>query len=142
MGGGTCRNLAVGVAMAAFVSACASPDIDRAAANFDAASYSGDLAECRGSSAAMFMLSGFAGALAGSAIGALEGAQAGLVAGDSAEGAVIGSAVGGVIGLGVGTYDYLSKRDDELARCLRDKGYVVNAASGVDPIPWTDPGPS
>ena len=64
MGGGICRNLAVGVAIAAFLSACASPDIDRSAANFDAASYSEDLAECRGGSAATFMLSGFAGALA------------------------------------------------------------------------------
>ena len=44
------------------------------------------LSDCRGGSVAVFMLSGFTGALAGSAIGAMEGAMNGAIYGDSAEG--------------------------------------------------------
>lgn len=115
---------AVAIAAAALLSACAGPEIDRSAANFDERSYSEDLAECRGGSVAVFVASGFTGAVAGSAIGAMEGAMSGAIHGDSAEGALIGSVVGGVIGMGVGAYDALATQDEELARCLRGKGYA------------------
>ena len=115
-------------AIAALLSACASPDIDRSAASFDETAYHDDLAECRGGSATTFMVNGVAGAIVGSALGAFEGAKTGAVSGGSAEGALIGSVVGSVIGVGVGTYKSVSEQDEELARCLRDKGYALNAA--------------
>ena len=122
------RSAALCIAIAALLSACASPDIDRSSANFDETSYHDDLAECRGGSAATFMVNGVTGAIVGSAIGAFEGATSGAVSGGSAEGALVGSAVGSVIGVGVGTYKSVSKRDEEAARCLRDKGYALDAA--------------
>ena len=118
------HKIAVAMAAAAFLSACASPEIDRSAATFDDEAYSVALSECRGGSAAMFMLSGFTGAVAGSAIGAMEGATNGAIHGDSAEGAAIGAVVGGVLGLGVGAYAAVSAQDEELGRCLREKGYA------------------
>ena len=124
MRGMNCRHIAV--AVAAFLSACAGPDVDRTAATFDEQAYSVALADCRGGSAAIFVLSGFTGAMAGSAIGAAEGAMNGAIHGDSAEGAAIGAAVGGVLGLGIGAWDALAARDEELGRCLREKGYAPN----------------
>ena len=122
------RNAALCIAIPVLLSACASPDIDRSAANFDETAYHDDLAECRGGSTTTFMVNGVAGALVGSALGAFEGAKSGAVSGGSAEGALIGSVVGSVIGVGVGTYKSVSKQDEEVERCLRDKGYVLDAA--------------
>ena len=122
------RNAALCIAIAALLSACASPDIDRSTANFDETAYHDDLAECRGGSATAFMVNGVAGAIVGSALGAFEGAKSGAVSGGSAEGALIGSVVGSMVGIGVGTYKSVSEQDEELARCLRDKGYVLDAA--------------
>ena len=96
------RNAAVSIAVAALLSACASPHFDRSAANFDETAYHDDLAECRGGSATTFMMNGVAGAIVGSALGAFEGAKTGITGGSSAEGALIGSAVGGVIGVSIG----------------------------------------
>ncbi len=41
---------------------------------------------------------------------------------------MIGTIVGGVVGLGVGAFGSVSERDEELAQCLRDKGYVMDTA--------------
>lgn len=41
---------------------------------------------------------------------------------------MIGTIVGGVVGLGVGAYNSVSEQDEELARCMRDKGYMIEAA--------------
>ena len=122
------RNAAVCIAIAALLSACASPDIDRSTASFDETAYHDDLAECRGGSATTFMVNGVAGALVGSAFGAFEGATSGAVSGGSAEGALIGSVVGSVIGVGIGAYKSVSEQDEEVVRCLRDKGYLLNSA--------------
>ncbi len=113
---------------AGLLSACASVDVDRSVASFDEDAYEEDLAQCRDESGAMFALRGVGGALVGSAIGFVEGVGLGATAGDSAEGAVIGTIVGGVVGLGVGAYSSVSEQDEELARCMRDKGYVIEAA--------------
>ena len=121
------HRIAVAIAAAAFLSACASPEIDRSAATFDEEAYSVALSECRGGSVAAFMLSGFTGAVAGSAIGAMEGAANGAIHGDSSEGAAIGAAVGGVIGMGIGAWDALAMREEELGRCLLEKGYTSRA---------------
>ena len=40
---------------------------------------------------------------------------------------MIGTIVGGVVGLGVGAFGSVSERDEELAQCMRDKGYVLDA---------------
>ncbi len=96
------RHLIAATVGAVLLTACANVDVDRSAASFDEATYTNDLAECRGGSATTFMVNGLAGAVVGSALGALEGAQTGITGGNSAEGAVIGSVVGSVIGVGVG----------------------------------------
>ncbi len=121
------RKIAASLAAAAFLSACASPEIDRSAAGFDEEPYSLALAECRGGSVVAFMFHGFTSALAGSAIGAAEGTICCSYGANSAEGALIGSIVGGAIGLGIGAYDALAEQDEDLGQCLREKGYAVNA---------------
>ena len=113
---------------AGLLSACANVDVDRSAASFDETIYADDLAECQGGPASIMALNGLGGAMVGSAYGFVEGAWLGASAGDSAEGAVIGTIVGGVVGLGVGAYDSVSEQDEELARCMRKKGYVLDAA--------------
>ena len=113
---------------AGLLSACATVDVDESAESFDEAIYAGDLAECRGGPASIMVLNGFGGALVGSAFGFVEGAWLGASAGDSAEGAVIGTIVGSVVGLAVGAYDSVSEQDEELARCMRGKGYVLDTA--------------
>ena len=122
------RSAVLCITIAVLLSACANPDIDRSTASFDETAYHDDLAECRGGSAATFMMNGVAGAIVGSALGAFEGAKSGAVSGGSAEGALIGSVVGSVIGVGVSAHKSISKQDENVARCLRDKGYVLDAA--------------
>ena len=113
---------------AGLLSACANVDVDRSAASFDETIYADDFAECQGGPASIMALNGLGGAMVGSAYGFVEGAWLGAVAGDSAEGAVIGTIVGGVVGLGVGAYNSVSEQDEELARCMRGKGYVLDSA--------------
>ncbi len=110
------------------LSACASVDVDMSAESFDETIYADDLAECQGGPASIMVLNGLGGALVGSAYGFVEGAWLGASAGDSAEGVVIGTIVGNVVGLGVGAYNSVSEQDEELARCMREKGYVLDAA--------------
>ena len=122
------RNQIPALTAAALLSACATVNVDRSVASFDEATYTNDLAECRGGSASIMVLNGFGGAMVGSAYGFVEGVWLGASAGDSAEGAVIGTIVGGVVGLGVGAYNSVSEQDEELARCMRGKGYVLDSA--------------
>ncbi len=113
---------------AALLSACATVDVDKSAASFDEATYVDDLTECQGGPTSIMVLNGLGGAVVGSAYGFVQGVWLGAAAGDSAEGAVIGTIVGGVVGLGVGAYNSVSEQDEELARCMRDKGYMIEAA--------------
>jgi len=96
----------------------------RSAASFDETTYEDDLAECRGGPASIRL----SGAMIGSAYGFVNGVWLGAAAGGSAEGAVIGTIVGGVAGLGVGAYNSVNEQDEELTRCMREKGYVLDAA--------------
>ena len=113
---------------AGLLSACAAVDVDRSATSFDEATYADDLAGCQGGSATTFMVNGLAGAVVGSALGAFEGAKFGITGGSSAEGALVGSVVGSVIGVGVGAYKSVSEQDEELAKCMRERGYMLDAA--------------
>ncbi len=113
---------------AGLLSACATVDVDKSAASFDETIYVDDLAKCQGGPASIMVLNGLGGAMVGSAYGFVEGVWLGAAAGDSAEGAVIGTIVGGVVGLGVGAYNSVSEQDEELAKCMRDKGYMIEAA--------------
>ncbi len=113
---------------AGLLSACATVDVDESAESFDETIYADDLAECQGGPTSIVALNGLGGALVGSAFGFAEGAWLGASAGDSAEGAVIGTIVGSVVGLGGGAYDSVSEQDEELARCMRGKGYVLDSA--------------
>ena len=116
------------LAAAGLLSACATVDVDKSAETFDETTYADDLADCQGGSATTFLVNGLTGAVVGSALGAFEGAKIGITGGSSAEGAMVGSVVGSVIGMGVGAYNSVSEQDEELARCMREKGYVIEAA--------------
>ena len=41
---------------------------------------------------------------------------------------MIGTIVGSVVGLGVGAYNSVSEQDEELAKCMRGKEYMLEAA--------------
>ena len=98
------RKTAASLAAAAFLSACASPEIDRSAAGFDEEPYSLALSECRGGSVVAFMFDGFVGALAGSMIGAAEGSTCCIYGGDSAEAIRLAKSVAeGNVGNNVGS---------------------------------------
>ncbi len=122
------RNQIAILSAAGLLTACATVDVDKSAETFDETTYADDLADCQGGSATTFMVNGLAGAVVGSALGAFEGAKIGINGGNSAEGALVGSVVGSVIGVGVGAYNSVSEQDEELARCMREKGYALDAA--------------
>ena len=122
------RNQIAILAAGGLLSACATVDVDKSAASFDETTYADDLADCQGGSATAFMVNGLTGAVVGSALGAFEGAKIGITGGSSAEGALVGSVVGSMIGVGVGAYNSVTEQDEELAKCIRDKGYVIEAA--------------
>ena len=111
---------------AALLGACANVDVDRSVAGFDEATYASDLSECRGGSAGGFVAEAMGHTLLGSAYGLLHGAYYGALTGDSGEGAVVGTIIGGAVGLGLGGHDAAKAHDEELARCLRDKGYATD----------------
>jgi len=107
------------------LAACAIPNVDTSAANFNEEKYAEDLDACRGGSAAKATLHGLGGALAGSFIGASEGFTNMGFSGGSAEGAVIGAIVGGTLGIFVGAYKPIEEQGEYVRACLRGKGYSV-----------------
>lgn len=121
------RFLPLAAAATLVLAACASPEVDTAALDFDAARYAGDLDTCRGGGAVDFALKITGAAFAGSAIGALQGVSYGVMAGASEEGAIIGAAVGGVIGLGVGAVGAVDDEVRSVETCLDAKGYALLA---------------
>ena len=114
---------------AAFLTACAAPNVDRSAVNFNESKFSIDLNLCRGGNIAEASLKtigkGALGSLAGAGIVALHGAAAA----GSGEAIVVGAVVGAVVGLGVGANDAVEEHQQEIADCLREKGYEVVAAA-------------
>ena len=113
----------------AILTACASPRVDRTAVDFSETIFTVDLNLCRGGNVAEATLKtigkGAVGSLAGAGIVALHGAA---VAG-SGEALVVGAIVGAAIGLGVGANDAIDEHNQEIADCLREKGYEVVAAA-------------
>ena len=124
------RNVSIAMFMltAAFLTACAAPSVDRSALNFNETRFTVDLNFCRGGNIAEASLKtigkGALGSLAGAGIVALHGAAAA----GSGEAIVVGAVVGAVVGLGVGAKDAVEEHQQEIADCLREKGYQVVAA--------------
>lgn len=124
------RNVSIAMFMlaAAFLTACAAPSVDRSALNFNETRFTVDLNFCRGGNIAEASLKtigkGALGSLAGTGIVALHGAAAA----GSGEAIVVGAVVGAVVGLGVGAKDAVEEHQQEIADCLREKGYQVVAA--------------
>ena len=131
------HKMTVAIAAAAFLSACASPEADPSASNFDEESYSVALAECRGGSVAVFMWDGLTSAAVGAAWGAAEGAQWGAIHGGVDESALIGSIVGGVLGIGVGAIGALSEHDDQFDRHARTELRLRQPLVPRRPPRWT-----
>jgi outer membrane lipoprotein SlyB len=109
--------------------ACTAPDVNRSAVNFNESRFSADLDHCRGGNIAEASLKtlgkGAVGSLVGAGIVALHGAAAA----GSGEAIVVGAAVGAVIGLGFGAHQAIEDHEQEIADCLREKGYEVVAAA-------------
>ena len=112
----------------ALLAACAAPGVNRSAANFNESKFTVDLNLCRGGNIAEASLrtigKGAVGSLAGAGIVALHGAAAG-----SGEALVAGAIVGAVVGLGIGANDAVEEHNQEIADCLRQKGYEVVASA-------------
>ena len=112
----------------AILAACAAPNVDQSAPNFNETKFTVDLNFCRGGNIAEATFKtigkGAVGSLAGAGIVALHGAA---VAG-SGEALVVGAIVGAAIGLGVGANDAIDEHNQGIADCLREKGYEVLAA--------------
>ena len=121
------------LATAFALAACAAPQVNRSAANFDESQFTVDLNVCRGGNIAEASLKtigkGALGSLAGAGVMVLHGAAAG----NSGEAIVVGAAVGAVIGLGIGANDAIEEHEQEIADCLREKGYqVVDGGADID----------
>jgi outer membrane lipoprotein SlyB len=129
--GAVMKNTQIGmtILVTAFLTACAAPDVNRSALNFNENKFSIDLNLCRGGNIAEASLKtigkGALGSLAGAGIVALHGA----VAAGSGEAVVAGAIVGAVIGLGIGANDAIEEHQREIADCIREKGYEVVAAT-------------
>ncbi|MBT3766522.1 MAG: hypothetical protein HOF84_11765 [Rhodospirillales bacterium] len=115
--------------VAAFLTACAAPSVDRSAFNFNETKYSLDLNFCRGGNIAEATAKtvgvGALGSLGGAAIMVMHGAAAA----NNGEAIVVGAVVGAVVGLGVGANDAIEDHNQEVANCLREKGYQVVAVA-------------
>jgi hypothetical protein len=114
---------------AAMLSACAAPRVDQSAPDFNETNFTVDLNFCRGGNIAEASLKtigkGALGSLAGAGIVALHGAAAA----GSGEAVVVGAVIGAAVGLGVGANDAIEEHNQEIANCLREKGYRVLAAT-------------
>jgi hypothetical protein len=104
--------------LVAALAACAAPNVDRSAADFDATTFAVDLNLCRGGNFTEASLKtigkGALGSLAGAGVMVLHGAAAA----NSGEAIVVGAAIGAVIGLGVGAHDAVEEHELEIADCL------------------------
>jgi hypothetical protein len=122
---------------AAFLTACAAPNVDRTALNFNETKFTVDLNFCRGGNIAEASLKtigkGALGSFAGAGVMVLHGAAAA----NSGEAILVGAAIGAVIGLGIGANDAIEEHELEIAGCLRQKGYEV-----VDSGEYIDLGPA
>ena len=110
------------ISLTALLAACASPEVDRTAMNFDRDKYETDLFECRGGNFLKATATTVVLGTVGSLIGAFYGASL-LVTG--VEGIIAFASLGGVIGLAAGFETERKKHDDEIAGCLDGRGYTL-----------------
>ena len=107
------------------LTACAAPNVDRDADNFDNTEFARDLNLCRGGN----IFASSATTIGKTAVGSLAGAGImfvhGAAAAGSAEAIVAGAAVGAVVGLGVGAKDAIKGHKQEIRTCLLEKGYKI-----------------
>ena len=117
------------------VSACASPNLDRAVTGFDAQAYAADLDACRGGHDGVAALETFKAVVKGSLIGTYYGLLGGASHGEGIEGMAIGAVSGAVVGLGVGGPKALDERNATVRNCIEGKGYTVLANKSVPELP-------
>ena len=110
------------ISLTALIAACASPEVDRTAMNFDQAKYETDLFECRGRNVLKATTTTVVLGTVGSLIGAFYGASLGVFTG---EGIIAFASLGGVVGLAAGFETERKKHDDEIASCLDGRGYTL-----------------
>ncbi len=118
-------NRSIFIFLSFLLAACATPQVDQSAADFEQNKYQADLNECRGGTIVEASAVTIGTAAFGSLMGVVHGLPAGALAGDSAEGVVIGAAVGGVLGFGYGATKALKEHEGDIAGCLRGKGYEL-----------------
>jgi len=110
------------ISLTALLAACASPEVDRTAMNFDGDKYETDLFECRGGNFLKATTTTVVLGTVGSLIGAFYGASLGVITG---EGVIAFAALGGVVGLAAGFETERKKHDEEIAVCLNGRGYTL-----------------
>ena len=117
--------IAINVALALALTACATPDVMRSGSAFDETLYTVDLDDCRGGGALTASAKTVGTAMLGSMYGLLEGAVYGADRARTLEEAAVGAAIGGTIGLAAGAIQAVKNREDAIAGCMADKGYLV-----------------
>ena len=110
------------ISLTALLAACASPEVDRAAVNFDGDKYETDLFECRGGNFLKATTTTVVFGTVGSLIGAFYGASLWVT---GVEGIIAFAALGGVVGLAAGFETKRKKHDNEIAGCLNGRGYTL-----------------
>ena len=110
------------ISLTARIAACASPEVDRTAMNFDRDKYETDLFECRSGNFLKATTTTVVLGTVGSLIGAFYGASL-LVTG--VEGIIAFAALGGVVGLAAGFETERKKHGDYIAGCLNGRGYTL-----------------
>ena len=115
------------IMLVALLASCAAPSVDRTARDFNESKFTVDLNVCRGGNVTEATLKTIGLGALGSLVGAGVVATYGAAAAGSVEAVAVGAAVGAVIGLGYGANQAVEKHQQEIADCLREKGYVVVA---------------
>ena len=110
------------ISLTALIAACASPEVDRTAMNFDREKYETDLFECRGGNFLEATATTVVLGTVGSLIGAFYGASLWVT---GVEGIIAFASLGGVSGLAAGFETERKKHDDEIAGCLDGRGYTL-----------------
>jgi len=110
------------ILLTALLAACASPEVDRTAMNFDRDKYETDIFECRGGNFLKATATTIVIGTVGSLIGVFYGASLGVITG---EGVIALASLGGIVGLAAGFATERKKHDNEIAVCLNGRGYTL-----------------
>ncbi len=106
--------------LVAVLGACAAQNVVRSAPGFDQTVYNSDLNTCQGSAAADGTADTIYKGLLGAAMGAVLFGRTGNI-----YGLVGGAALGAVTAAGIAAVETVRAYNDEVAQCLRAKGYRV-----------------